>query len=214
MPPLVSHSPWLVQRFCGVSAWHPFCSLSAQSASRSAHETRGANVTGARHGTGPGEILTRGWQRLEARQRLASITLRTQDELAGRMHSKEEHMRETGILSIVRCGSTIQVGYASLNPYDMDRCTYQCPNESALVAMLHNWGIDAWSLQQALVSLRKGKVAVLPVALSEALLQTYFPLQHPTHSGMDADDSGAQAAQRQGAAAVRGVGRPRAWASP
>jgi hypothetical protein len=29
MSPLVSHSRWLVPRFCGVSAWHPSCSLAA-----------------------------------------------------------------------------------------------------------------------------------------------------------------------------------------
>jgi hypothetical protein len=102
-------------------------------------------------------------------------------------------MRETGILSIVRCGPTLQVGYASFNPYDMDRRTYQCSNESTLVALLYYWGIDVWSLQQALVSLRQGKVAVLPVALSEAQLQTYFPPQHPAHAGMGVGDAGAQA---------------------
>jgi hypothetical protein len=123
-------------------------------------------------------------------------------------------MRETGILSIVGRGSTIQVGYASFNPYDMDRRTYQCSNESALVGMLHNWGIDAWSLQQALVSLRRGKVAVLPVALSEAQLQTYFPPQHPAHVGMEAGDAGAQVDQLQVTAPVRRVGRPRAWTLP
>jgi hypothetical protein len=118
-------------------------------------------------------------------------------------------MRETGILSIVRCGSTLQVGYASFNPYDMDRRTYQCSNESALVAMLHNWGIDAWSLQQALVSLRKGNVAVLPVALSETQLQTYFPPQHTAHGEIDASDADAEAHHLQITAPRRDVSRTR-----
>ena len=119
-------------------------------------------------------------------------------------------MRETGILSIVRCGSTLQVGYASFNPYDRDRHTYQCSNESALVAMLHNWGIDAWTLQQAVASLRKGKVAVLPVALSEAQLQTYFPPQPTAHVGWEASDAGDRADHLQVTAPVRDAGRIRA----
>jgi hypothetical protein len=86
-------------------------------------------------------------------------------------------MRETGILSIVRRGHTSQVRYAAFNPYDMDRRPYQCPDEGALVTMLQHWGIDAWSLQQAIVALQKGEIAVLPLALSEAQLQVYFPPQ-------------------------------------
>jgi hypothetical protein len=65
-------------------------------------------------------------------------------------------MRETGILSIVKRGSTSQVHYASFNPYDIDRLPYPCPDEGALVALLHNFGINAWSLQQAVAVLRKG----------------------------------------------------------
>jgi len=84
-------------------------------------------------------------------------------------------MRETGILSIVRCGHTSQVRYASFNPYDVDRRPYLCPDESALDTLLHRCGLDAWSLQQATTALRKGEVAVLPVALTEAQLQAYFP---------------------------------------
>ena len=70
-------------------------------------------------------------------------------------------MRETGILSIVRHGHTSQVRYASFNPYDMDRLPYQCSDEGALVTLLDHWGIDTWSLQQAIAALRKGGVAVL-----------------------------------------------------
>jgi hypothetical protein len=92
---------------------------------------------------------------------------------------KGEYMRETGILSIVKRGSTAQVRYASFNPYDKDRLPYPCPDEGAMVALLHHFGINGWSLQKAATALRKGEVAVLPVALSEAQLQAYFPPPRP-----------------------------------
>jgi hypothetical protein len=101
-------------------------------------------------------------------------------------------MRETGILSIVRRGDISQVRYASFNPYDIDRLPYQCSNETALVALLHHWGIDTWSLQQAIAVLRKGEVAVLRVALSAAQLHTYFPLQHAPRVCREARDEGGQ----------------------
>ena len=50
-------------------------------------------------------------------------------------------MRETGILSIVKRGPTYQVRYASFNPYDTDRLPYPRPDEGALVALLHDFGI-------------------------------------------------------------------------
>jgi hypothetical protein len=84
-------------------------------------------------------------------------------------------MRENGILSIVKRGATSQVRYASFNPYDKDRLPYPCLDEGALVTLLHHFGINGWSLQQAVATLRRGEVAVLPVALSEAQLQAYFP---------------------------------------
>jgi hypothetical protein len=84
------------------------------------------------------------------------------------------------MLSIVRRGNTYQVRYASFNPYDMDRLPYQCSAEATLVTLLCHYGIDAWSCQQAVAALRKGEVAVLPVVLSEALLQAYFPLRTDT----------------------------------
>jgi hypothetical protein len=83
------------------------------------------------------------------------------------------------MLSIVRRGNTYQIRYASFNPYDMDRLPYQCSTEGTLVTLLRHYGIDAWSLRQSVATLRKGEVAVLPVVLSEALLQAYFPLQRP-----------------------------------
>ena len=92
-------------------------------------------------------------------------------------------MRETGILSIVKRGPTYQVRYASFNPYDKDRRPYPRSDEDALITLLHRFGINGWSLKQAVAALRKGEVAVLPVALSEAQLQAYFP----PRVGMDAD---------------------------
>jgi hypothetical protein len=77
-------------------------------------------------------------------------------------------MTEAGILSIVRRGHTYRVRYASSNPYDIDRPLYLCPDEGAVVTLLHRYEIDAWSLDQAIAVLRKGGVAVLFLGLSEA----------------------------------------------
>jgi hypothetical protein len=103
-------------------------------------------------------------------------------------------MRETGILSIVKRGPTLQVRYASFNPYDIDRVPYPCPNEGVLVTLMHHFGINGWSLQQAVTAVQRGEVAVLRVTLSEAQLQAYFPPQQPSRVGMDAEDVGGQAA--------------------
>jgi hypothetical protein len=99
------------------------------------------------------------------------------------------------MLSIVRRGNAYQVRYASFNPYDIDRLPYRCSAEGTLVTLLRYYGIDAWSLRQAVAALRKGEVAVLPVALSEALLRTYFPLRrnHTLRDSMDTGDASAQA---------------------
>jgi hypothetical protein len=102
-------------------------------------------------------------------------------------------MRETGILSIVKRGPTSQVRYASFNPYDIDRLPYLCSDEGALVTLLHHFGLNGWSLQQAVAALRRGEVAVLPVVLSEAQLQTYFPPQRPPRVGRDGGDAGSEA---------------------
>jgi hypothetical protein len=58
----------------------------------------------------------------------------------------------------------------------MDRPLYLCPEEDAMITLLHHYGIDAWSLQQAMAALRKGGIAVLPLVLSEAQRQAYFPI--------------------------------------
>jgi len=138
---------------------------------------------------------------------------RSRGQLAGHTPIKGEHMRETGILSIVKRGPTYQVRYASFNPYDKDRQPYPRPDEGALVTLLHDLGINGWSLQQAVAALRRGEVAVLPVTLSEAQLQAYFPPHHPSRVGMDAGDAGGQADCSRVIAPGRDVRRTRAKVS-
>ena len=89
-------------------------------------------------------------------------------------------MTEAGILSIVRRGTTSQVRDASSNPHAMERQPYPCPDEGALFALRHHCGLGAWSLHRALAELRYGRMAVLPIVLSEAQRQRYFP--HPQGS--------------------------------
>jgi hypothetical protein len=84
-------------------------------------------------------------------------------------------MMEEGMLSIVRRGDTYQVRYASTNPYEMDRPLSQYPDEGTLVALLHHWGIDAWSIQQVIATVRGGGMAVLPIRFTAAQLQAAFP---------------------------------------
>jgi hypothetical protein len=89
-------------------------------------------------------------------------------------------MTEEGILSIVRRGTTSQVRDASSNPHAMERQPYPCPDEGTLFALRHHCGLGAWSLHRALAELRYGRMAVLPIVLSEAQRQRYFP--HPQGS--------------------------------
>ncbi len=85
-------------------------------------------------------------------------------------------MAEAGMLSIVRCGTTYQVRYASSNPHAMERQPYPCPDEGALVVLLHHCGLEAWALDRVLAELRHGRLAVLSIVLAEAQRQRYFPL--------------------------------------
>jgi len=71
------------------------------------------------------------------------------------------------MLSIVPRGHMYQVRYASSNPYGMDRTLGQYAHEEGLTAFLHHWGVDTWSITQAVVALRKGEVAVLPIVWPE-----------------------------------------------
>jgi hypothetical protein len=69
----------------------------------------------------------------------------------------------------------------------MDRPPYFYPDEDAMIALLHHYGIDAWLLQQAMAVLRKGDIAVLPLALSEAQRQAYFPLANGSRHACPCD---------------------------
>ena len=89
-------------------------------------------------------------------------------------------MTAAGMLRIVRCGTTYQVRYTSSNPHDMHRHPYPCPDEGTLVALLHQCGLEAWSLHQALTELQYARMAVLLIVLSEAQRQMYFPRSQGT----------------------------------
>ena len=86
-------------------------------------------------------------------------------------------MTEDGILGIIKRGNTYQVRYASYTPHGMDRPSYQCPDEGALVTLLHHCGMEPWYIRQAGAELQKGGFAALPIALAEAQIQTYFSPQ-------------------------------------
>jgi hypothetical protein len=88
---------------------------------------------------------------------------------------KGEHMPEEGTLSIVRQGGVYQVRYASNNPYDQERHPRACPDETHLVALLHQLGTESAVMTQVCADVRHGKMAVLRVVLSAAQLQTCFP---------------------------------------
>ena len=90
-------------------------------------------------------------------------------------------MAEAGMRCIMRCGTTYQVRYASSNPHDMDRHPYPCPDQGTLVALLHQCGLDAWSLHRALAELQYARMTVLLIVLSEAQRQMYFPLSQGDH---------------------------------
>jgi len=84
-------------------------------------------------------------------------------------------MPEEGTLSIVRRGPGYQVRYASNNPYDRERLPQACPDETHLVALLHQLGTESAVMTQVCTAVRHGKMAVLLVALSAEQLQTCFP---------------------------------------
>jgi hypothetical protein len=83
-------------------------------------------------------------------------------------------MTEDGTLSILRRGSTYQVRYASNNPHAKDRLPHACRDEDTLRALLHHLGTDAASITQACAVVRKGGVAIVPVALSPVQIAACF----------------------------------------
>ena len=80
-----------------------------------------------------------------------------------------------GTLSIVRYGKTYQVRCASNNPHGMDHQLYTDLSQDTLHKVLHQWGMDPWYITQAMVELRKGGCAVLPMVFSEAQAQAWSP---------------------------------------
>jgi hypothetical protein len=78
---------------------------------------------------------------------------------------------EDGLLSLMRRGDAYQVRYASTNPSALDPPPVSCHETATLVAWLHGWGIDAWSISQAMATVRNGRVAVLPVSVTAAQCQ-------------------------------------------
>jgi hypothetical protein len=70
--------------------------------------------------------------------------------------------------------NTYTVRYASNNPHSMDWQPYQCTDEATLGALLHHLPLDAWYIKQAFAELWKGRMAALPIALSQEQIQAYF----------------------------------------
>ena len=101
-------------------------------------------------------------------------------------------MREEGMLSIMRRGDAYQICYASTNPSALDPPPVYYHDTDTLAAVLHGWGIDAWSIPQAMATLRNGSVAVLPVHMTAAQLQAAFAPQDAPRVGRGAQDAGRQ----------------------
>jgi hypothetical protein len=90
------------------------------------------------------------------------------------MEHKGERMTEDGTLSIRRRGNAYHVRYASNNPYGRERQPYACADAETLGALLYQLGAEVWVITQACAELEKGRVAVLPVALSPEQMQVFF----------------------------------------
>jgi len=60
--------------------------------------------------------------------------------------SKGESMTEEGTLSILKLGNRLQVQYASNNPHTMDRQSSTCTDAEHLGELLHQYGVDPWSV--------------------------------------------------------------------
>jgi hypothetical protein len=97
---------------------------------------------------------------------------------------------EEGMLSIMRHGDAYQVRYASTNPYARDHTPAYYHDADTLAALLHRWGIDAWSIQQVTATMRSGGIAVLPIRVTAVQLQAAFPPQRAPRVGLDAEDKG------------------------
>jgi hypothetical protein len=83
---------------------------------------------------------------------------------------------EDGTLSIVKCASGYQVRYAANNPRAPDHLPYACPDETTVVALLHQLGTESEAITQACATMRRGRVAVLHVRVSPRQRQAFFRL--------------------------------------
>src|SRR6266508_3309181 len=90
------------------------------------------------------------------------------DVLTGR---KGESMTEEGTLSILKLENRLQVRYASNNPHIMDRQSSTCTDAEHLGELLHQCGVDPWSIHQAFAELQKGGFTVLFIVLSAAQME-------------------------------------------
>ena len=90
------------------------------------------------------------------------------DVLTGR---KGESMTEEGTLSILKLENRLQVRYASNNPHTMDRQSSTCTDAEHLGELLHQCGVDPWSIHQAFAELQKGGFTVLFIVLSAAQME-------------------------------------------
>src|SRR5262249_62372453 len=80
---------------------------------------------------------------------------------------RRKRMTEDGTLSIVRRGHTYQVRYASNNPHGIDQQLYTDLSQETLQEVLQQCGIEPWYITQAMVELRKGRWAVLPMIFAD-----------------------------------------------
>ncbi len=86
-------------------------------------------------------------------------------------------MSEEGTLSILKCGDTYRVRYASNNPSAIERQPYHCESEGQTVALLRDLQVDPWYVTQVSADLRQRGFANLPIALEEAQIRaTFHPL--------------------------------------
>jgi len=86
----------------------------------------------------------------------------------------EGTVMEEGTLSIVKRESGYQVRYAANNPRAPDHPPYACPDETTVVALLHQLGTESEAITQACATVRKGGVAVLHVRVSPRQRQAFF----------------------------------------
>jgi hypothetical protein len=91
---------------------------------------------------------------------------------------------EEGTLSIVKRESGYQVRYTATNPRAPDHPPYACPDETTVVALLHQLGTESEAITQACATVRKGGVggaacACLSSAEAGVLLPDSLSLHTP-----------------------------------